>query len=59
MRKQKKPQTTYVTFGLPLDLIMSLKRIGGEYDVSYQSLMKIFLAEKVREEELAWKKLQS
>lgn len=48
-----------VTIRLPQSLVDDLKMQANRRDVPYQSLMKIFLAEKVREEELAWKKLQS
>lgn len=47
-----------VTIRLPQSLVDDLKRLANKRDVPYQSLMKIFLAEKVREEEMAWKKLQ-
>lgn len=47
-----------VTVRLPQWLVYDLKRLANRRDVPYQSLMKIFLAEKVREEEMAWKKLQ-
>ena len=48
-----------VTIRLPQSIVYDLKRIANRKDVPYQSLMKIFLAEKIREEELAYKKLQS
>lgn len=47
-----------VTVRLPEWLVYDLKRLANRRDVPYQSLMKIFLAEKVREEQMAWKKLQ-
>lgn len=47
-----------VTIRLPQSLVDDLKIQANRRDVPYQSLMKIFLAEKVREEELMWKKLQ-
>ncbi|MEK7577724.1 MAG: BrnA antitoxin family protein [Patescibacteria group bacterium] len=48
-----------VTIRLPQSLVDDLKIQANRRDVPYQSLMKIFLAEKVREEELMWKKLQN
>lgn len=47
-----------VTIRLPQSLVYDLKRLANRRDVPYQSLMKIFLAEKVREEEMARRKLQ-
>lgn len=44
-----------VTIRLPQWLVDDLKKLANRRDVPYQSLMKIFLAEKVREEEMAWK----
>ncbi len=44
-----------VTIRLPQWLVDDLKKLANRRDVPYQSLMKIFLAEKVREEERAWK----
>lgn len=58
MRMKQKPGTQYVTFWPSLDLIWEIKKLARDYGVPYQSLMKIFLAEKVREEQMAWKKLQ-
>ena len=48
-----------VTIRLPQSLVDDLKIQANRRDVPYQSLMKIFLAEKVREEKLMWKKLQN
>ncbi len=48
-----------VTIRLPKSLVDDLKIQANRRDVPYQSLMKIFLAEKVREEELMWRKLQN
>ena len=45
-----KPSTRTVSIRLPESLIASLKILANKRDVPYQSLMKIFLAEKVREE---------
>lgn len=45
-----KPSTKPVTVRLPAGLLEDLKILANKKDVPYQSLMKIFLAEKVREE---------
>jgi predicted DNA binding CopG/RHH family protein len=45
-----KPSTRTVSIRLPESLIASLKTLANKRDVPYQSLMKIFLAEKVKEE---------
>ncbi len=45
-----KPSTKPVTVRLPLSLVEDLKIMANKRDVPYQSLMKILLAEKIREE---------
>ena len=45
-----KPSTRPVSIRLPESLIAELKALANKRDVPYQSLMKIFLAEKVKEE---------
>lgn len=45
-----KPSTRTVSIRLPESLIAELKSLANKRDVPYQSLMKIFLAEKVKEE---------
>lgn len=45
-----KPSTRPITIRLPEALIDSLKRLANKKDVHYQSLLKIFLDDKVREE---------
>ncbi|HLE86953.1 MAG TPA: BrnA antitoxin family protein [Candidatus Brocadiaceae bacterium] len=45
-----KPSTRSISIRLPESLIEKLKVLANERDVPYQSLMKIFLAEKVEEE---------
>ena len=57
--KKKLQSSVTLTIWLPCWLIDDLKIQANRRDVPYQSLMKIFLAEKVREEELMWKKLQN
>lgn len=45
-----KPSTKTVSIRLPEWLIVSLKTIANKRDVPYQSLVKMFLADKVKEE---------
>ena len=45
-----KPSTRSVTLRMPEPLLLCIKRLADERDVPYQSLMKVFLAEKVRDE---------
>lgn len=48
-----KPSTRTITIRVPQALIDDLKRIANKKDVPYQSMVKIFLDEKVREEMLS------
>lgn len=45
-----KPTTETISLRLPGYLLMRIKEIANSRDVPYQSLMKIFLADRVREE---------
>lgn len=45
-----KPSAKSVTIRLPDSLLEALKNIAHKRDVPYQSLMKIFLAERVKRE---------
>ncbi len=45
-----KPSTRTVSIRLPESLIAALKTLANKRDVPYQSLVKMFLAEKVKEE---------
>lgn len=45
-----KPSTKTITIRVPQSLLNSLKAIANKKDVPYQSLVKIFLDEKVKEE---------
>jgi len=42
-----KPSTTPISMRLPETLLTELKRLAHEQDVPYQSLMKIYLSERV------------
>ena len=45
-----KPSTRPITVRLPIFLVEDLKILANKKDVPYQSLMKVFLADKIREE---------
>ena len=45
-----KPSTKPITIRLPESLLTDLKILANKKDVPYQSLMKVYLADKVREE---------
>jgi predicted DNA binding CopG/RHH family protein len=46
-----KPTTTPISMRLPETLLADLKRLANEQDVPYQSLMKVYLAERVAAEQ--------
>jgi predicted DNA binding CopG/RHH family protein len=45
-----KPTTTPISMRIPETLLTDLKRLANEQDVPYQSLMKVYLAQRVAEE---------
>jgi predicted DNA binding CopG/RHH family protein len=45
-----KPSTKTISVRLPEALLEALKLLANKRDVPYQSLLKIFLAERIREE---------
>lgn len=45
-----KPTTESISLRLPAYLLARIKQLANAKDVPYQSLMKIFLADRVREE---------
>lgn len=45
-----RPSTKSVTIRLPESLLAALKNLAHKRDIPYQSLMKIFLAERVEKE---------
>lgn len=52
-----KPSTQTISLRLPKYLLERIKQLANSRDVPYQSLMKIFLAERVRKETRpAWSK---
>jgi len=47
-----KPSTKTISIRLPESMIGELKKLANKRDVPYQSLLKILLGEKLREESL-------
>ena len=45
-----KPSTQKVTVRLPLAVVEDLKMLANRHDVPYQSLMKIYLAQRIDQE---------
>jgi predicted DNA binding CopG/RHH family protein len=45
-----KPSTTTISLRVPASMLEELKTLAGEKDVPYQSLMKVFLAERIARE---------
>ena len=45
-----KPTTISISLRLPAFMLAQIKQLANKKDVPYQSLMKVFLAEKVKEE---------
>ena len=52
MLSNLKPSVKSISLRLPESMIEELKLLANKKDVPYQSLLKIFLAEKVREENM-------
>ena len=48
-----KPSTETISLRLPAGLLAELKALANERDVPYQSLMKVFLAERIARERAA------
>ncbi len=45
-----KPSTKTITLRIPESMYVDLKTLANKRDVPYQSMMKIFLADKIREQ---------
>lgn len=45
-----KPSVKTISLRLPESMLHELKSLANKHDVPYQSLMKIFLAERIQEE---------
>ena len=50
MLSELQPSTRSISLRLPASLIEELKLLAHKRDVPYQSLMKMFLAERIKEE---------
>ena len=48
--KNLKPSTKTISIRLPESLLDDLKLLANKRDVPYQSLLKIFLAERIKQE---------
>jgi len=48
-----KPTTKTISLRLPESMIIQLKKLANKRDVPYQSLLKILLGEKLREESVS------
>ena len=53
-----KPSTTTISLRLPTPLLADLKALANKRDVPYQSLLKVFVAERVAAEQQLPKRLQ-
>ena len=53
-----KPSTTTISLRLPIPLLADLKALANKRDVPYQSLLKVFVAERVAAEQQLPKDLQ-
>lgn len=51
-----KPSTKMITIRVPESMIAALKGIANKKDVPYQSLAKVYLDEKIREEYMSGQK---
>jgi predicted DNA binding CopG/RHH family protein len=45
-----KPSTTAISLRLPISMLEELKALANKQDVPYQSLMKLYLGERIRRE---------
>jgi predicted DNA binding CopG/RHH family protein len=52
-----KPSTTTISLRLPASMLDEIKTLANERDVTYQSLMKVFLAEQIARERNARRKV--
>src|SRR5512139_3159724 len=50
-----KPSTTSISLRLPVSMLEELKTLANEKDVPYQSLLKVYLAERLTRER--WRKV--
>jgi predicted DNA binding CopG/RHH family protein len=52
--KNLKPSTRSISIRLPESLLERLKAIANKNDIPYQSLIKVYLSERVRDETLKY-----
>jgi predicted DNA binding CopG/RHH family protein len=45
-----KPSMTAISIRLPISMLEELKSLANQQDVPYQSLMKLYLAERIKRE---------
>ena len=50
-----KPTTELISLRVPKYLLARIKELAHSRDVPYQSLIKVFLAERVRHELMSWR----
>jgi len=50
-----KPSTESISLRLPTSLLARIKQLANEKDIPYQSLMKVFLSERVKNELIGYK----
>jgi predicted DNA binding CopG/RHH family protein len=46
-----KPSVRTISLRLPVSMIASLKALANKRDIPYQSLLKVFLAERLKQEQ--------
>jgi predicted DNA binding CopG/RHH family protein len=46
-----KPSLRTISIRLPVSMIASLKTLANKRDIPYQSLLKVFLAERLKQEQ--------
>ena len=56
---QLKPSTTTISLRLPASMLEELKALANERGVPYQSLMKVFLAERIAHDRAARRKVSA
>ena len=47
-----KPTTTAISIRLPISMLEELKSLANQQDVPYQSLMKLYLAQRIKRERM-------
>lgn len=47
-----RPSTTAISIRIPISMLEELKSLANQQDVPYQSLMKLYLAERIKKERI-------